>query len=167
MPKVYIYREIADEVVTKEAMRRLELGANVLASKIEQNLIKVINLADTREAAVKTKSGLVTKTVRRYQSRPIYRTNTTNKDGSPHKISKYAGKWWTARDAGELLRSVRVVKPLTPDPKDRNIWVVVGNSKAYYAAIFEYSTDPNHGHKFYRPALASAKPRIKSVIENG
>lgn len=133
MPKVFIQREIADNVVMGEAMRRLELAGNVLASKIRSNL----------QSQIKNPN----------YSRP------------PYKTGKYAGKWWTARDAGELLRSVRVVTK--KDSAHRNVWVIVGNSKAYYSAMFEYSTDPSRGKKFYRPALASSRSRMKSVIENG
>lgn len=153
MPKVFIQREIADEVVMGEAMRRLEMAGEVLASKIEQNLIAQINPADTRVAKIKTKNGYTYKTVKRYKSRPEYETG------------KYPNKWWTARDAGELLRSVRVVRK--DDSTHRNVWVIVGNSKAYYSAMFEYATDPTRGKKFYRPALASSRSRMKSVIENG
>lgn len=83
----------------------------------------------------------------------------------PYKTGKYAGKWWTARDAGELLRSVRVVTK--KDSTHRNVWIITGNSKAYYSAIYEYSTDPKRGKKFYRPALAASRSKMKSVIENG
>jgi hypothetical protein len=153
MPKIFIQREIADNVVMGEAMRRLEMAGHILASKIEQNLIAQINPADTRIARIKIKNGYTSRVVKRYRSRPAYVTG------------KYAGKWWTARDAGELLRSVRVVTK--KDSGHRNVWVIVGNSKAYYSAMFEYSIDPARGKKFYRPALASSRSKMKSVIENG
>jgi len=133
MAKIFIHREIADNVVMGEAMRRLELAGEILAKKIRANL----------QAQIKNPN----------YSRP------------PYKTGPYAGKWWTARDAGELLRSVRVVKK--NDSIHRNIWVIVGNSKAYYSAIYEYATDSKRGKKFYRPALAAARPSMKSVIENG
>lgn len=133
MPKVFIQREIADEVVMGEAMRRLEMAGEVLAAKIRSNL----------QAQIKNPN----------YSRP------------PYKTGKYAGKWWTARDAGELLRSVRVVTK--KDSTHRNVWIITGNSKAYYSAIYEYATDPTRGKKFYRPALASSRSKMKSVIENG
>jgi len=133
MPRVFIQREIADEVVMKEAMRRLEAAGEVLAAKIRSNL----------QAQIKNPN----------YSRP------------PYKTGKYAGKWWTARDAGELLRSVRVVTK--KDSAHRNVWIITGNSKAYYSAAYEYSTDPARGKKFYRPALASSRSKMKSVIENG
>ena len=133
MPRIFIQREIADNVVMAEAMRRLEVAGNVLATQIKSNL----------RAQIKNPN----------YSRP------------PYKTGPYAGKWWTARDAGELLRSVRVVKK--NDSIHRNIWIIVGNSKAYYSAIYEYATDPKRGKKFYRPALAASRSKMKSVIENG
>lgn len=133
MPRVFIQREIADEVVMGEAMRRLEAAGEILAAQIRSNLRSQIKNPN--------------------YSRP------------PYKSGKYAGKWWTARDAGELLRSVRVVTKR--DSAHRNVWIITGNSKAYYSAAYEYSTDPGRGKKFYRPALASSRSRMKSVIENG
>jgi len=133
MAKIYIHREIADTVVMEEAMRRLELAAEILKNKLKSTL----------QSQIKNPN----------YSRP------------PYKTGPYAGKWWTARDAGELLRSVRVVKQFnTPH---RNIWIVAGNSKAYYSAAYEYATNPLRGKKFYRSALASSRSRMKSVIENG
>ena len=133
MPRIFIQREIADNVVMTEAMRRLELAGELLAAKIRSNL----------QSQIKNPS----------YSRP------------PYKTGPYAGKWWTARDAGELLRSVRVVTK--KDSIHRNVWIIVGNSKAYYSAAYEYATDPKRGKKFYRSALASSRSKMKSVIENG
>jgi hypothetical protein len=143
MPKVYIYREIADKVVMDEAMRRITAAGEILASKIRSNL----------QAQIKNPN----------YSRPPYKGGYVNGKYVPG--AGYAGKWWTARDAGELLRSVRVVTK--KDSAHRNVWIICGNSKAYYSAIYEYATDPKRGKKFYRPALASARPLMKSVIENG
>jgi hypothetical protein len=133
MPKVFIHREIADEVVMAEAMRRLQVAGEILAEKIRSNLRSQIKNPN--------------------YSRP------------PYKTGRYAGKWWTARDAGELLKSVRTVT--RNDSIHRNIWIICGNSKAYYSAIYEYATDPKRGKKFYRPALAASRSKMKSVIENG
>lgn len=133
MPRIFIQREVADNVVMAEAMRRLGLAGDILAANIKSNL----------RSQIKNPA----------YSRP------------PYKTGPYAGKWWTARDAGELLRSVRVVK--RNDSVHRNIWIICGNSKAYYSAAYEYSTDPKRGKKFYRPALASSRSKMKSVIENG
>jgi len=82
-----------------------------------------------------------------------------------YKRGKDAGKWWTARDAGELLRSVRIVQNVKAGV--HNIWVMVGQKKAYYATMFEYATRPGRGQKFFRPAIAASKAKMKSIIERG
>lgn len=84
-------------------------------------------------------------------SRPIYKTG------------RYAGQKWTARDAGQLKKSIRVVqkksksgKPLT---KKKNIRVYAGNYLAYYAKIVEFNGKP-----FLRNALNGSIPEIKNII---
>jgi len=91
-------------------------------------------------------------------SRPMYKTGP------------YAGQLWTARDNGQLKRSVRVV--------ERNeekygaaftmfgithglVRVYAGNKLAFYARIVEYSSP------FMRPAVASTKSQVKNILENG
>lgn len=86
-------------------------------------------------------------------SRPVYQTGP------------YAGKYWTARIAGELLRSVRIVK--STSKSIRNVWVMVGQRMAYYASMFEFATDPKRGKRFFRPAIAASKAKMKSIIERG
>jgi len=84
-------------------------------------------------------------------SRPIY------------KRGPYAGQPWTKRDAGALKKTIRVVEKHdqhgTPLAKGRNIRVYAGNYLVYYAKIVEYA-----GQKFLRPALASVKSRIRSIL---
>ncbi|HUU40987.1 MAG TPA: HK97 gp10 family phage protein [Desulfatiglandales bacterium] len=76
-----------------------------------------------------------------------------------YKKGRYAGQFWTARDAGALKKSIRVVRKY--DDKNRNIRVYAGTKKAYYAQIVEYYTP------YLRPALNASKYRIKKVLENG
>lgn len=75
---------------------------------------------------------------------------------------KYAGSPWTARDAGQLKRSVRVVHKRTPVrkviSKKKNVRVYVGNWYAYYAAIVEYYTP------FMRPAFEASVGDVTNVI---
>lgn len=91
-------------------------------------------------------------------SRPIY------------KSGPYAGQPWTARDAGALKRSIRVVEK---DEKhgalaerfggnNRNVRVYAGNYLVYYASIVEHA-----GKKFLRPALNASRNEIKNILENG
>ena len=83
-------------------------------------------------------------------SRPVYRKG------------RYAGKNWTAREAGSLRKSARVVRKLSksgkPLAKKRNVRVYVGNYLAYYADVFEAN------HPFLRPAVDEAMPMIKTAI---
>ena len=83
-------------------------------------------------------------------SRPMYKTGP------------YAGQPWTARDAGQLKKSIRVTqkvsksgKPLT---RKRNVRVYAGHYLAYYASIVEFSKP------FMRPALAASLSQVKSVV---
>lgn len=86
-------------------------------------------------------------------SRPIY------------KKGPYAGQPWTARDAGALKKTIRVVEKKgqgTTIAEGKNIRVYAGNYLIFYAAIVEYA-----GKAFMRPALNASKAEIKSILENG
>ena len=79
-----------------------------------------------------------------------------------YKSGPYAGQFWTARDAGELKRSVRVVRQKTKSGKafsrKRNLRVYAGHKKAYYASIVEYSKP------YLRPAQAATLSQVKAII---
>jgi Bacteriophage HK97-gp10, putative tail-component len=87
-------------------------------------------------------------------SRPIY------------KRGPYAGQPWTARDAGALKKTIRVVERIGDEGKPlaegRNIRVYCGNYITYYAKIVEYG-----GRAFLRPALNESKDEIRNILENG
>lgn len=87
-------------------------------------------------------------------SRPMYKTG------------KYPNVWWTARDAVELKKSIRIVKK-THEDNPTNLRIYVGNKKAYWAAMFEYTATPKRGKRFIRPAIARSRAAMKAVIENG
>ena len=76
-----------------------------------------------------------------------------------YKTGKYAGRYWTARAAGALRKTIRTVRKYG-DP-NLNVWVMAGDSKVYYAQIVEFQTP------FLRPALAGSKTAIKTIISNG
>ena len=78
-------------------------------------------------------------------SRPMYSTG------------RYAGQYWTARDAGALKKSIRVVTKYGSTA--HNVWIIAGNKKAYYAQIVEFYTP------FMRAALNRSKTKIKTVIK--
>lgn len=83
-------------------------------------------------------------------SRPIYQRGP------------YAGQKWTARDAGQLKKSIRVVQKKSksgkPLARKRNVRVYAGHYLAYYASIVE------HTKPFLRPALYGSIQGIKSIV---
>lgn len=87
-------------------------------------------------------------------SRPVYRSGP------------YAGQPWTARDAGALKRTIRVVEKHqsfgTELARARNVRVYAGNFLVYYARIVEYA-----GRKFLRPAFEGSRSEIRNILENG
>ena len=107
-------------------------------------LDRLIEGAEVLKNAVKSKTPVGT------TSRPIYRKGP------------YAGQPWTARDAGQLKKSVRVVRKKTKSGKalsrKRNVRVYAGTSLAYYASIVE------HESAFMRPGLTSVLGQVKSII---
>lgn len=86
------------------------------------------------------------------KSRPIY------------KKGPYAGKEWTARDAGQLKKSIRVVQKKSKSGKPlmrrRDVRVYAGNYLAYYASIVEHG-----GKAFMRPALQNARSKILNALK--
>lgn len=90
-------------------------------------------------------------------SRPMYKTG------------RYAGQYWTARDAGALKKSIRVVEKhgaeaggyITIKAGQLEVRVYSGTAKVYYAQIVEFYTP------FMRPALNASKSRIRSIMQNG
>lgn len=83
-------------------------------------------------------------------SRPMYKTGP------------YAGQAWTARDAGQLKRSIRVVQKRSksgkPLHRKRNVRTYAGHYKAFYASIVE------HSKPFMRPALTQSLAAMRSAI---
>jgi len=129
-------------MATAQAEVRFDAAANILQNQIKNNLRSIIRAEHNRP---------VTK-----QSRP----------GSKYDVS---GVWWTVRDAGELLHSVRVVKQHKSNGEP-SIWVMVGNKKAYWAAMFEYSKGNAKGYRgrpYWRPAIATSKPKMTEIWEKG
>lgn len=78
------------------------------------------------------------------------------------KKGPYAGQPWTARDAGRLKKSIRVVQKTSksgrPLTRKRNVRIYAGHYLAYYAAIVEHYTP------FMRPGMASALSRVKAIV---
>ncbi|MBU0906546.1 MAG: HK97 gp10 family phage protein [Nanoarchaeota archaeon] len=100
-------------------------------------------------------AGVVARAVRRRcpvgtVSRPMYRSGP------------YAGQEWTARDAGQLKKSVRVVRKKTKSgkafSKKRNVRIYAGTKNAYYASIVE------HSRPFMRPGFEASVGAVKEIL---
>ena len=107
---------------------------------------------------------LVAKQARSNLSAQIGRGKTSGISHPPYKKGQAAGMSWTARRAGALMKSIRVVerKPgagFASVQIGRNIWVMAGNYDVYYAQIFEYK------HPFLRPALNQVRSQMKAILE--
>jgi len=106
---------------------------------------KVVRAATKRKLATQIGRGTQTGI-----SRPVYRSG------------KYAGVNWTARDFGQTMKSVRIVRQRTKVrralSKKRNVRVYCGHFLDFYANIFEYYKP------FMRPAFEQSIPMIKTLI---
>ena len=113
-----------------------------------ERLVKAAKVV--RAAAKRRLSGQIGRGATTGISRPVYRSGD------------YAGAFWTARDFGEMLKSVRVVRQKTKSgkalSKKRNVRVYVGHKKAFYANIFEFY------RPFIRPAFEESIPAIKTLL---
>ena len=85
--------------------------------------------------------------------------------GPINRPAQSATKYWTERKVGSMVKTIRVVR------KDdvRNIWIIAGNSKTWWATQMEFGRGDWKGkaRSFLRPALKKSIPKIKSMIENG
>lgn len=84
--------------------------------------------------------------------------------GKSRPASK-GGKEWTAREAGSLRRSIRVIK--MDKGGTRKILVYAGSKKAFYARFVEYGTVKMPARPFLRPALNTSKSRIQGILRGG
>lgn len=77
------------------------------------------------------------------------------------------GAYWTERRHGELADTIRVVRKR--GSSSRNIWIMAGTSKAWWAIQTEYGKGGWRGgaKPFLRPALNGAPALIKGCLEGG
>jgi len=80
-----------------------------------------------------------------------------------YKSGPYAGRSWTARDAGALRKTIRVRQKLSktgkPLKRKSDVRVYAGNYNVYYARIVEFA-----GKTFLRPALWNMRAKIKQIL---
>jgi len=82
-------------------------------------------------------------------NRPVYLTGD------------YPGRPWTAREAGTMLKSVRVVEQKKEGAlvwKAQNVRVYCGHYMAWYANIFEFY------RPFMRPAMEETLGTVKQIM---
>ena len=84
-----------------------------------------------------------------------------------YKTGKSKGQVWTERDPGALVDTIRTVRK-RGDP-DRNIWIMAGNFKVWWALQTEYGRGGWRGgaKPFMRPAMRKANKQIKAILESG
>lgn len=111
------------------------------------------------------KAGEVVK--RKARSSPVVNRSTISRP--MYETGRYAGQFWTARDAGALKKTIRVVVKregeyagyITIKAGQLEVRIYAGTAKVYYAQIVEFYTP------FMRPALEASKSQIKSIMQNG
>lgn len=111
------------------------------------------------------KAGEIVK--RKARSAPCVNRSTVSRP--MYKTGRYAGQYWTARDAGSLKKTIRVVEKhgaetggyITIRAGQLEIRVYAGTAKVFYAQIVEFYTP------YMRPALNASKSRILSIMQNG
>lgn len=84
-----------------------------------------------------------------------------------HGPYKKYGQIWTERMKGAMVDTIRVVKK--KDSGSRNIWIMAGTFKTWWATQMEYGNGDWIGgpRSFMRVALKKAPITCKGVLENG
>jgi hypothetical protein len=86
----------------------------------------------------------------------------------PHAVIRAAKKAiWEERSPGALIRTIRVTRK--KDSSSRNVWIMAGNFKTWWAIQTEYGRGGWKGGRksFLRPAMAKAHVAIQSCLEGG
>ena len=86
---------------------------------------------------------------------------TTGINRPVYKRGKHAGQFWTARQFGNLLKSIRVTekKYRQGNREKQNVRVYAGNKMAFYGPIFEYDKP------YLRPAFYKVAPRLAAICQ--
>ena len=126
---------------------RLEVAAQIIADDMKAILAPQL----TGHTIIKTKNGGVA--IVPWQEHGAYATG------------KNAGEIWTERYKKKMLGTIRAVRK--KDSNARNIWIVAGNFKTWWALQMEYGRGGWHGKKksFMRPAMRRAGVAIQTALE--
>jgi hypothetical protein len=106
---------------------------------------------------------VIKRTIQRRLISQIGKGKTTGINRPVYLTGKYAGKPWTAREAGTMLKSVRIVEreesfgTSNLDIAD-NVRIYTGHYMAFYANIFEAY------RPFMRPAMEESLPKVKQIM---
>jgi hypothetical protein len=75
------------------------------------------------------------------------------------------GQFWTEREIGAMKATIRVV--VKNDSTSRNVWIMAGNKKTWWAIQMEYGRGGWKGGRksFLRPAIAQSTAEVKNIIE--
>ena len=105
---------------------------------------------------------VIKKEVARRLRREIGKGKTTGINRPVYLTGKYPGEKWTAREAGQMLKSIRVVEKEAGYSHEiwsaLNVRVYAGHYLAFYADIFE------HYNPFMRPAVAATLDKVKDIL---
>ena len=124
------------------------------------NIIANSSMDRMRAAATLLKDTMKNNCYRSYKNRrPVY------------KSGPYAERAWTGRDMELMADTIRVVElnQRKPGLDSCNVPVYAGNWKVWWATQMEFGRGGWKGgaHPFMRPAIASCKSQIQTVLESG
>ena len=107
-------------------------------------------------------ANVVKNAVKRHLRRQIGTGKTTGISRPVYKTGKYHDQPWTARNFGELMKSIRITEKKETYGKEvwrvQNVRVYAGNYLAYYASIFEFDKP------FMRPAVEETLAEVKRIM---
>ncbi len=74
---------------------------------------------------------------------------------------------WTERTKGAMVETIRTRRSYNPEVK--NVWVMAGKEKTWWAVQLEYGHGQWRGGKksFLRPAMKGAESKIAGIFEGG
>ncbi len=105
---------------------------------------------------------VIKRAVARHLRSQIGKGKTTGINRPVYLTGKYAGENWTAREAGRMLKSIRVVQD--KEHFGREVFgigttrIYAGDYLAFYADIFEFY------RPFMRPAVEEVLGQVKEIM---
>ena len=124
-------------------------------AKVFEDYIEIV-YGGLLEAGYTVKDGAV----RKLRSQ-IGAGKTTGINRPVYKRGKHAGQFWTARQFGNLLKSVRVTekKDRQGNREKQNVRVYAGNKMAFYGPIFEFDKP------YLRPPFYQMAAKLTAICQ--